>query len=129
MRDDTTQLAADESCVNWGKMLLRQEGFSDWNIDFSPGDTAEGITIWKNKTIYIHWRSGEPDYSLMAHEIAHVCTGRGGHDSEFAHQFMRLVRLYFNADDPALWTTCSACGYERWINKCHVCHGEKQGRF
>jgi hypothetical protein len=88
-------VSEDQICVQWGQTVLEKEGFADWNIDFSPAKSCEGITIWKTKTIFIHWPEGKPNYSLMAHEIAHVCRKESGHDSQYAHEFMWLVEKYF----------------------------------
>lgn len=86
--------SADDKCVEWGKEVLDCVGYGDWKIEFSPGD-SEGICLGKTKTIAIHWPSGYPDYALMAHEITHVIYGEPGHDSNFAHKYMDLVRSFF----------------------------------
>lgn len=83
-----------DELLAWAATILHAEGHGDWSIRHSLPGPIEGITMFKTKEIIIHWPRVEPDYALMLHEIAHVCVGRGGHDSEFAHQYMRLVRTY-----------------------------------
>jgi len=84
----------DYSCIRWGESILREQGLSDWTVTWTPGG-AEGIALFKTRNISIHWPEGNPDYALMLHEIAHAVCGKPGHDSEYAHQYMQLVREYF----------------------------------
>lgn len=84
----------DSECIKWGQDILRKKGHDAWTIKWSHGSSSEGVAIFKTKLIYIRWPSGCPNYSLMLHEIAHVVTGPRGHDSEFAHQYMYLVRRF-----------------------------------
>jgi len=88
------------SCIQWGESILREHGLSDWTVTWTPGGT-EGIALFKTRNISIHWPEGNPDYALMLHEIAHAVCGRPGHDSEYAHQYMRLVREYFTPNAKA----------------------------
>lgn len=94
----------DLECLEWGDEILQRENLQlptrdsgNWVIVWGEGGPCEGITLFDSRTIRIHWPAGEPDYPLLLHEIAHAVKGKSGHDSEFAHIYMRLVREYFVA--------------------------------
>lgn len=84
----------DQRCVAWGLAILEARGFGEWKIDFTVGDSAEGIVIFKTKTICIHWPQGKPDFALMLHEIAHLNPRCQGHNSEFAMHYLYLVKEF-----------------------------------
>jgi hypothetical protein len=90
----------DQACVDWGYDILAKEDRADWTIEFSTGG-VEGIVLFKNKVICIHWEEGKPDYALMIHEIAHVVSGprepgESPHDSNYAHVLTQMIRQYFD---------------------------------
>ena len=93
----------DIKCIEWGYRILDVYGLSDWTIQWKPSAYREGIAIFDTKTIHISWPNGEPDYPLMLHEICHPVThkinGEHGHDSEFAHQYMYMIKKYFTVKD------------------------------
>lgn len=85
---------ADNRARYWALDILKDVGLSHWNLVWTPGGN-EGITLWKVKEIRIHWEEGNPDYSLLLHEIAHAMAGPDhGHDSEWAAHYTKLVRDY-----------------------------------
>jgi len=81
-----------EQCLKWGRKILNAEGLSDWFFDWSYGASSEGVTLFKTKTIALHWPIDKPWPALVLHEIAHAKRGEiAGHDSQFAHDYMALV--------------------------------------
>jgi len=88
---------ADKQCLRWAESILQEKGLQEWKIDFSPNNKGfgdEGLCLQDSKRIIIHWQEGKPNYPLMLHEITHIITG-SGHDSIFAHEYMKLVSEYF----------------------------------
>ena len=85
----------DTDCIAWGGEILTARKLDGWTIQWTPSLHTEGLALFDSKQLLIYWPDGQPDYPLMLHEIAHAVVGRGGHDSEFAHQYMYLVEEYF----------------------------------
>jgi hypothetical protein len=88
-------MTKDEKCIAWGKRILRNLKLKGWTIKWTSKHYTEGIALLDSKQILIYWPKGRPNYTLMLHEIVHALLNRGGHDSEYAHQYMYLVRRYF----------------------------------
>ena len=85
----------DKFCVDWGNKILELNGYKNWSIKLIFGKTDDGVVIFETKSIILYWQKGQPNFGLILHEITHVIMGSGGHDSEFAHQYMRMVNKYF----------------------------------
>lgn len=120
----------DHICIDWAENILRSKGLGYWKITWSPEPSAEGITIQDHHEINIHWPKGKPHYALMAHEITHAVRGAGGHDGEFAYQYMKIVEEFFmpcvgpSSETPESTWTCRKCGTEWKANPptdCPVC--------
>ncbi len=79
----------------WTRMVLSDFGLTEWTVRFRPGMHNEGIVLYDSKEIPITFDVQRPvDYALILHEIAHVLSGKGGHDSIFADKYTMLVRKY-----------------------------------
>ena len=85
----------DEACLQFGHRVLLENGLEDWTITWSDGD-VQGVTLWDVREICIGWESGDPDFALMAHEVAHAVAGQEArHDGHFADVFTEIVRRHF----------------------------------
>ncbi len=80
----------------WASEVVAKEGMGDWAVEWHISCHSEGLTLFDSKTIKLYWPKDKPMPALFLHEIAHAKLGKGGHDSEFAHQFMRLVSRWMS---------------------------------
>lgn len=98
------KMVNEEKTIEWAYHILSKENLGDWKINFHqcPVDSCDGYTWFGSKTIDLSWPKNEPNLGLVLHEIAHAIIGSNQenyHDSEFAHEYMRLVNKWMKVRD------------------------------